>query len=109
VRSVQLPIERDGSDVSFEELERTPWERWQLATRGSETEGGRDCCVVEAVPQIESQFGRLLVWIDRERVGVARIDFYRPGALDPFKRLRIALADAAELSERPGGARESTR
>jgi hypothetical protein len=85
-----------GSDVSLEDLERTHWERWRLASQGDAAEAGRDCRIVEAIPGAESQYGRLLVWIDRQLLGVARIDFHRPGALEPFKRLRVALAGATE-------------
>jgi len=85
-----------GSDLSLEDLERTHWVRWRLASEGDAVEAGRACRLVEAVPRVESQYGRLLVWIDRELSGVARIDFHRPGAVEPFKRLRVPLDGATE-------------
>ena len=85
-----------GSDLSLEDLELPHWERWRLAQRADEVEAGRACAVIEAVPELESQYARLLAWIDRERSGVARIDFYRSLGREPVKRLRVPLADATE-------------
>ena len=85
-----------GSDLSFEDLELPHWERWRLAQRADEVEAGRACAVIEAVPQLESQYAKLLAWIDRARSGVARVDFYRSRGGEPVKRLRVPLADATE-------------
>ena len=85
-----------GSDLSFEDLERPQWVRWLLTPRGPDVEAGRACWLVEAIPRAASQYGKLIAWIDRERSGVARIDFYREGAQEPFKRLRVPMGDASE-------------
>ena len=85
-----------GSDLSFEDLELPHWERWRLAQRGDELEAGRPCSVIEATPLLDSQYAKLLAWIDRGRSGVARIDFYRGRGDEPAKRLRVPLADAVE-------------
>jgi hypothetical protein len=85
-----------GSDVSFEDLEPPHWEGWLLAALGDGVEAGRTCQLIEATPRVESQYGRLVAWIDRERLGVARVEFFRAGAAEPFKRLRVALATAPE-------------
>jgi len=85
-----------GSDLSFEDLERPHWEHWRLASLGDQLEAGRSCRVVEAVPRTESQYARLLAWIDRERSGVARIDFYHGSTSEPVKRLRVPIAEASE-------------
>jgi hypothetical protein len=85
-----------GSDLSFEDLERPHWDEWRLARQDDRVEAGRACTVVEALPPRDSQYAKLLAWIDRERLGIARIDFYRTSAAEPIKRLRVSLADAAE-------------
>jgi hypothetical protein len=85
-----------GSDLSFEDLELPHWERWRLTRRADEVEAGRACAVVEAVPERESQYAKLLTWIDTGRSGVARIDFYHSQTGEPVKRLRVSLADATE-------------
>ena len=85
-----------GSDLSFEELEHQRFEHFALRRLPDADEAGVACAVVEAIPQRESQYGRLVVWIDRGRNGVARIDFYRGPGAEPSKRLRIALAGAVE-------------
>ena len=85
-----------GSDLSFEELEHQRFEHFALRRLPDADEAGVACAVVEAIPLRESQYGRLVVWIDRGRNGVARIDFYRGPGAEPSKRLRIALAGAVE-------------
>ncbi len=85
-----------GSDLSFEELEHQRFEHFALRRLPDAQENGADCIVIEAVPQRESQYGRLVVWIDRARNGVARIDFHRGGDAEPSKRLRVTLAGAVE-------------
>jgi hypothetical protein len=85
-----------GSDLSFEELEHQRFEHFELRRLPDATEGGVPCAVIEAVPQRDSQYGRLVAWIDRARTGVARVDFYRGSDAEPSKRLRVALGDAVE-------------
>jgi len=85
-----------GSDLSFEELEHQRFEHFALRRLPDADEADAACAVVEAIPQRESQYGRLVVWINRARNGVARIDFYRGQGAEPSKRLRIALAGTIE-------------
>lgn len=85
-----------GSDLSFEELEHQRFEHFALRRLPGAEEAGAPCVVIEAIPQRESQYGRLIAWIDRARNGVARVDFYRGRDAEPSKRLRIALAGAVE-------------
>jgi hypothetical protein len=85
-----------GSDLSFEELEHQRFEHFALRRLPDAEEAGAACVVIEAIPQRESQYGRLIAWIDRGRNGVARVDFYRGRDTEPSKRLRIALAGAVE-------------
>lgn len=86
-----------GSDLSFEELEHQRFEDWSLhaLADASDDAACATCVVVEAIPHRESQYGKIVAWLDRERSAVARVDFYRGGSPDPHKRLRVFL-DAAE-------------
>lgn len=87
-----------GSDLSFEDLERPHWERWQVAERGAGEEAGAACLVLDAWPPPGSQYGRLRLWLATVSEAIARIDFYghagaRPEAGErPQKRLRVELA-----------------
>ena len=85
-----------GSDLSFEELEHQRFEHFALRRLPDASEAGVPCAVIEAVPQRKSQYGRLVVWIDRARTGVARVDFYRGSDAEPSKRLRVALGEVVE-------------
>jgi Outer membrane lipoprotein-sorting protein len=83
-----------GSDLSFEELEHQRFEEWQL--RRLPDDGVCDCAAIEAIPTRDSQYGRLLFWIDRAHQAVARIDFFRGTEHEPMKRLLVSLDDAVE-------------
>lgn len=86
-----------GSDLSFEELERPDFARWTL--RGArEADPVCACDLVEARPDGDSQYGRLLVWIDRAHAAVARIDFFRGAEAEPAKRLTVTLDGARETA-----------
>jgi Outer membrane lipoprotein-sorting protein len=85
-----------GSDLSFEELEHQRFEHFELRRLPDASEGGVPCAVIEAVPQRDSQYGRLVAWIDRVRTGVTRVDFYRGSDTEPSKRLRVALGEVVE-------------
>jgi len=86
-----------GSDLSFEDLERPNFARWTLRSV-RESDLSRDCDLVEGLPNGDSQYAKLLVWIDRRRDGVARIDFFRGADAEPAKRLTVMLDGASETS-----------
>jgi Outer membrane lipoprotein-sorting protein len=83
-----------GSDLSFEELEHQRFADWRL--RRLPDDAVCDCATVEAFPPADSQYGRLVLWIDRGHDAVARIDFFRGSEREPMKRLTVALDDAVE-------------
>lgn len=85
-----------GSDLSFEELEHQRFEHFALRRFADAQEAGVACVVIEAVPKRESQYTRLVAWIDPARTAIARIDFFRGAGAEPVKRLRVALADVVE-------------
>lgn len=84
-----------GSDLSFEELEHPRFDTWSLQ-RADGDASGCACDVIEARPARDSQYGRLLLWIDRERAAIARIDFFRGAETEPVKRLTVSLDRAME-------------
>jgi hypothetical protein len=84
-----------GSDLSFEELEHQRFEHWSLRAFADDA-ACPACSVVEATPQRESQYGRIVVWVDRAKQAVARVDFHRGTDPEPHKRLRVWLDDARE-------------
>jgi hypothetical protein len=86
-----------GSDLSFEELEHQRFEHWSLRALDAAADAACPACsVVEAKPQRESQYGRIVVWVDRAKQAVARVDFHRGSDPEPHKRLRVSLDDATE-------------
>ena len=91
-----------GSDLAFEDLERTRWDRWRISAWVPTEEDGEPCLVADAWPTPDSQYGRLRIWIATRVDGVLRIDFFGPGeegtraGARPLKRLRADLADAVE-------------
>lgn len=87
-----------GSDLSFEELEHQRFEHFALRRLPDAEEAGVTCAVIEAVPERESQYARLIAWIDLARTGIARVDFYRGAGAEPVKRLRVSLDHVVEES-----------
>lgn len=85
-----------GSDLSFEELEHQHFEQWSLRQLAEVDDACAACAVVEATPRRESQYGKIVVWIDRSREAVARVDFHRDIETKPHKRLLVSLDDAVE-------------
>lgn len=85
-----------GSDLSFEELEHQRFEHWSLRRLADDDDACAACIVVEATPRRESQYGRIVVWVDRAREAVARVDFHRGADPEPHKRLHVSLDDVAE-------------
>ena len=48
------------------------------------------------MPQRDSQYGRIRLWMDRGRDAVARVDFYRGTEAAPMKRLAVAFDGAVD-------------
>jgi hypothetical protein len=94
VGSTQLADAFYGSDLSFEELEHPRFEAWTL--RRLPDDPACACDVVEAIPASSSQYGRLVLFVDRARTAIARIDFHRGSDPDPVKRLTVSLDGAVE-------------
>ena len=53
----------------------------------------------KARPPPESQYGALRAWVERERLALLRVEFFRPGASAASKTLEIA---PGEVRERNG-------
>lgn len=88
-----------GSDLSYEDLEHHAWRRFALRRRPDATEQGRACFVVEAEPPPESQYSKVVAFVERGRMALLRLDFHRAGSARPVKSLRIA---PEEIAERDG-------
>jgi hypothetical protein len=88
-----------GSDLTFEDLEHHDWSRWALRLLPDAEEEGRLCRRVEATPRVDSQYARIVAWIDPGNGALARVDFHRTAAAPPFKSL---LVPAGEV-EQAGG------
>jgi hypothetical protein len=85
-----------GSDLSFEDLEHHAWRRFALARLADAEIDGRPCYVVEAEPPADSQYSKVVAWVERERRALLRVDFHRGGSARPLKSLRIAPDEIAE-------------
>jgi hypothetical protein len=79
-----------GSDLAFEDLEHHDFRRWSLTRLPDAVEQARPCFAVEARPPPESHYGALRAFVERERLALLRVDFFRPGAGRAAKTLEIA-------------------
>jgi hypothetical protein len=87
-----------GSDLSFEDLEHHAWRRFRLARRADATEQGRACYVVEAEPPADSQYSKVVAFVERDRLALLRVDFHRGGSAEPQKSLVVAPAEIDEAA-----------
>jgi hypothetical protein len=78
-----------GSDLSYEDLEHHAWRRFRTSRRPDASEQGRECYVVEAVPPDDSQYSKIVAWVERERMALLRVDFHR-GEGAALKSLLVA-------------------
>jgi hypothetical protein len=89
-----------GSDLSYEDLEHHAWRRFAVRRRPDASEQGRTCFVVEATPPPDSQYSKVVAFVERERLALLRLDFHRAGGEQPVKSLRIAPEEIAEVEGR---------
>jgi hypothetical protein len=85
-----------GSDLSYEDLEHHAWRRFGLARLPDAAVEGRPCFVVEATPPSDSQYSKAVVFVERERLALLRLDFYRGGSERPLKSLQVPAQEIAE-------------
>ena len=78
-----------GSDLTLEDLEHQSWQRYEVRELPTAEERGYTCHVIEALPRHESQYGRIVAWIDRETLLLLRVDFYRSASDTPLKTLTV--------------------
>jgi hypothetical protein len=88
-----------GSDLAFEDLEHHDFRRWSLARLPDARIAGRDCLAIEARPPPGSQYAALHAFVERERLALLRLEFFRPDERAPSKTLEIA---PGEVRERNG-------
>lgn len=78
-----------GTDFTFEDLEHHDWSHFEVARLGEKTREGSSVHVLEAVPGRPSQYARIRLEIEKERLALLRMDLFKPGAEDPLKSLTI--------------------
>jgi hypothetical protein len=89
-----------GSDLSYEDLEHHAWRRFALRRGPDAVEQGRPCYVIDATPAADSQYSRVIAFVERERSALLRLDLYRGGAAQPWKTLHVPAADIEEVDGR---------
>lgn len=77
-----------GSDLYFEDLQERSPDSDSHRLLGSQTEGGVACDILESVPKDtkSSSYGKRVSWIDPATLLPMRVDYFRPGESQPFKR-----------------------
>lgn len=78
-----------GSDLTIEDLEHQDWSRYALRRLADATERGHSCQVIEATPQHESHYARIVAWIEPEALVLLRVDFYRGASDSLLKTLTV--------------------
>ena len=85
-----------GSDLSFEDLEHRDWSRFQLVQLPNAMEQGRACYVIEGRGAEDSQYSKMVAFIERERLALLRVDFFKAAADRPIKSLTFAPEEITE-------------
>jgi len=88
-----------GTDFTFEDLEHHDWSLYDVSRREDDTHEGRPVYVLDAVPRRSSQYARLRMEIEKERLALLELAFFRPGSEAPIKTLAIA---PAAIEQRDG-------
>ena len=87
-----------GSDLSFEDLEHHDWSRYQLQRLPNAMEQGRACYVVEGRSAEDSQYSKMVAFIERERLALLRVDFFKTAADRPIKSLILSPDEITEAN-----------
>lgn len=85
-----------GSDLSFEDLEHHDWGRFGLRRLADAFEQGRAAFVVEALAPPDSQYSKLVAFVEQERRALLRLDLFKPGSERPVKSLELAPGEIVE-------------
>lgn len=89
-----------GSDLSYEDLEHHAWRRFALRRLSDAVEQDRSCYVIEATPPAESQYSRVVAFVERQRLALLRLELHRGGAERPSKTLRVPATEIEEVEGR---------
>jgi len=87
-----------GSDLSFEDLEHHDWSRFQLQRLPNAREQGRACYVVEGHSAEDSQYSKMVAFIERERLALLRVDFFKAARDRPIKSLILSPEEITETN-----------
>ena len=85
-----------GTDLTLEDLEHHVWEQFELRRLADRNENGRSFYVVEAIPPEDSQYTKLHIAVEKNRLALARVDFFRGAPPRPAKTLRVDLEGLSE-------------
>jgi outer membrane lipoprotein-sorting protein len=78
-----------GSDLTYEDLEHHEWSRYQVSARPDARVFERDCFVLEAIAPPTSQYSRVVAYVEKERVALLRVDFFKGKSPSPVKMLEL--------------------
>lgn len=95
-RSRRIPATRKGgrfvaSDIFYEDLQDRPVAHDAHRWRGREAFAGAQVDVLESVPvdKDNSAYGRRVSWVHPDILIPLRVDYFRAGSSEPFKRLTV--------------------
>jgi len=78
-----------GTDLTFEDLEHHDWSRWDVRALAPAERDGLWCRRIEARAQQDSQYERIVAWLEPERPLLVRVDFYPRADRPPAKSLIV--------------------
>jgi hypothetical protein len=87
-----------GSDLSFEDLEHHDWSRFQLQRLQNAREQVRACYVVEGHSAEDSQYSKMVAFVERERLALLRVDFFKAARDRPIKSLILSPEEITEAN-----------
>ena len=84
-----------GTDFNFEDLENFDHTKYEVETAAEETIDGQPCVRIVARPREKSVYERQVLALRRDILFVVRVESYRKGDKQPWKRL--VLGDLAQV------------
>ncbi len=79
-----------GSDLSFEDLEHHDWRRFDLRRLPDREEQGVSAFVVEGRSPSDSQYAKVVAFVEQERMALLRLDLFKAGSEMPIKSLELS-------------------
>ncbi len=107
-----------GTDFSYEDMEDFDHAKYDVDWLREEPCGTSTCSVIEAKPKEKSSYERKILWIRTDTLYVVRVDSFRKGEKEPWKRLALEelaqvdghwVAKRMEMSDLRKGSRTTVR